>query len=88
MDKMSEEFEAWMIKTGNIAIRKNEAGDCYYYSGTELAWQAWKESRSMLNAELDVIDARIKHECEKADYLKVVCAKIIDDINSIQIERF
>ena len=87
MEKMREEFEAWMIKTGNIAIRKDESGDYYYYSGTELAWQAWKESRSMLNAELDVIDARIKYECERADYLKADCAKIIDYINRIKIAR-
>lgn len=77
MDKMREEFEAWHLS--------QVADDGVVHIDL---WSAWKASRNALNAELDAIDARIKHECKKADYLKVVCAKIIDDINRIQIERF
>lgn len=86
MDKMREEFEAWAISDMGYMVAR--VGDGYKCDYMNTAWLAWKASRASLNAELDVIDARIKHECEKADYLKEACAKIIDDINSIQIERF
>lgn len=86
MNKMREEFEVWAISDMGYMVAR--AGDGYKCDYMNTAWLSWKASRSALNAELDVIDARIKHECEKSDYLKVVCAKIIDDINSIQIERF
>lgn len=93
MDKIREEFEVWFCSTIPYPIAKEswfaimDDGD-YIITDVQAAWAGWKASRAALNAELDVIDARIKHECEKADYLKAACAKIIDDINSIQIERF
>ena len=86
MEKIRKEFEEWAISDMGYMVARS--GDGYKCDYMNTAWLSWKASRSALNAELDIIDARIKHECEKSDYLKVVCAKIIDDINSIQIERF
>lgn len=85
MDKMREEFEGWATPCHMCTYFDDVE---YRHQSTEWAWRAWKASRAALCVELDEIRSKIKSECEKSDYMKSVCWKIIDDIDSIQIERF
>ena len=85
MDNMREEFEAWAISDMGYMVAR--AGDGYKCDYMNTAWLSWEASRSALNAELDVIDARIKREREKVDHLKAACEKMMDSMNSIKIGR-
>lgn len=85
MDKMREEFESWAISDMGYMVARS--GDGYKCDYMNTAWLSWKASRSAIDAELDVINARIKHESERATNLKAACAGMMDAINIIKIER-
>lgn len=49
MEKMREEFEAWLDSAG---YRIERAGDGYKYDSINIAWNSWKASRVALCVEL------------------------------------
>ena len=58
MDKMREEFEAWVLseaeRTGYAYIDKvlSKFGESYTTTWVDSAWQGWKASRAALFVEL------------------------------------
>lgn len=49
MDKMREEFEAWLDSAGYHIER---AGGGYKYDSINIAWNAWKASRAALCVQM------------------------------------
>lgn len=52
MDKMREEFEAWLESNGQLTLKEDDGE--YSFQHTRLAFEAWKASRAALCVELPV----------------------------------